>query len=383
MADGTAMGNSDFDYTRHDRLKPLSLVEIRNLPPRKCLIKGLLGVGEMSVWYGDPGCGKSFLMLDLARRIAMACEWHGRRVIQGPTLYVMCEGGSGAGKRVEAMSLTYDMNEDTPLHIIPASTCLLDDPDDLAGIIFWANQTGASLIIIDTLNRAFGGGDENNSADMGKFIRNCDAIREATGAHVAVVHHNGSNNEKRGRGHTSLEGAADTMVLITKKGSNLTAKVTKNKDDEDGWSVDFELKVIQLGADEDGDPVTSCAVVPADANLNEETGTKRLTGDPRIAMDALEEALIENGKTSNNQNGIPNGSICVHIDIWRSVFYSMKDGEQEAKKKAFQRANKSLRDKSRIAYRDGLVWIVRDTGTNRDKTGQCPDMSRDITGHTP
>jgi hypothetical protein len=357
----STMGNSGFDCTRHDRLKPLSLVEIRNLPPRECLIKGLLGVGEMSIWYGDPGCGKSFLMLDLARSVATGCEWHGRRVIQRPVLYVMCEGGSNAGDRVEAMHLNYGMNDDTPLKIIPVSTNFLDDPDDLSGIIFWANQTGASLIIIDTLNRAFGGGDENNSADMGKFIRNCDAIRNATGAHISVVHHNGSNKDKRGRGHTSLEGAADTMVLVTKKDLNLTAKVTKNKDDEDGWSIGFELKIVPLGTDEDGDQITSCVVIPA--NVEVSTNRRRLTGHNARAMEALHEVMICDGRSIEKLNGFPNNVICVAVETWRKECYARTDGVQDTKQKAFKRSMNYLQDANRIGFRDGLVWIIKDTQT--------------------
>jgi hypothetical protein len=43
------------------------------------------------------------------------------------------------------------------------------------------------LIVIDTLARCFGGGDENSAQDMGKFVQACDQLRRATGAAVLAV----------------------------------------------------------------------------------------------------------------------------------------------------------------------------------------------------
>ena len=46
------MANMSED-ARRDRLKPILISDLKNLPPRQYLIKGLLGMGEMSVWYGE------------------------------------------------------------------------------------------------------------------------------------------------------------------------------------------------------------------------------------------------------------------------------------------------------------------------------------------
>ena len=313
-------GDETLEPSPHARLKPLSLTEIRNQQARRYLIKSLLGAGEMSVWYGDAGCGKSFLMLETARCIATGQPWFDKKTTQGAVLYIMCEGGGGAGKRIEAMRLAHGFYDNAPIFITPVSTRLLNAPEDVAGIIYWAKTVEAVLIVIDTLNRAMNAGNENDSKDMGGFICNCDEIREKTGAHVAIVHHNGSNKDKKGRGHTSLEGAADTMVRVEKHLSGNSATVTKNKDDEDGWNVGFQLDVIEVGADEDGDVITSCAVVPADVEI--EKKERRPTGDQKMARDALEEVLIGSGRTINHRHGIPDNTVCADFEAWRQEFYA-------------------------------------------------------------
>ena len=74
------------------------------------------------------------------------------------------------------------------------------------------------LIVIDTLNRNMGG-KESDEMDMGAFIREADYLRVRYRATVVIVHHTGWNVERE-RGHSSLKGAADTMIAVTKLGTN-------------------------------------------------------------------------------------------------------------------------------------------------------------------
>ena len=68
------------------------------------------------------------------------------------------------------------------------------------------------MVIIDTLNRNIGG-SESSEDDMGAFIAAADRLRSQYGSTVLVVHHTGWNNERE-RGHSSLRGAADTMISV-------------------------------------------------------------------------------------------------------------------------------------------------------------------------
>ena len=74
-----------------------------------------------------------------------------------------------------------------------------------------ARATGLPVvwIIIDTLNRALAGGDENSSKDMGAVISAVDRIQRATGAHCSLIHHVPVDRTDRMRGHGSVLGAVD------------------------------------------------------------------------------------------------------------------------------------------------------------------------------
>ena len=73
-----------------------------------------------------------------------------------------------------------------------------------------------ALVVIDTLARALAGGNENAPEDMGALIGNAKRIQEATGAAVLFVHHSGKDTSRGSRGHSSLKGAADLEIEVTR-----------------------------------------------------------------------------------------------------------------------------------------------------------------------
>ena len=68
-----------------------------------------------------------------------------------------------------------------------------------------ADHGTPKLIIVDTLARNLGNGDENSNADIGMFINNIDIhLRSRFGAAVLIVHHTGHLEKDRSRGASSL-----------------------------------------------------------------------------------------------------------------------------------------------------------------------------------
>ena len=388
------MANMSED-ARRDRLKPILISDLKNLPPRQYLIKGLLGMGEMSVWFGEPGCGKSFLVMTTGLSIARGVDWFGRRMKGGLVVYIAAEGGGGIRKRLEAFCQHHGIEpEGVPFAVIPTSVDLLNEYGDTTGMIDGVKALEKELgitcrmFVVDTLSRCLAGGDENSPGDMGNFITNCDRIREATGAHIAIVHHTPKAERTTPRGHSSLLGATDVAIKIEKHPDGNTATVEKNKDDEDGWGVSFRLEQVTVGTDEDGDEITSCVVV--EMGEPPPKAPKPLRGHKARAMEALELALIDHGKTMRGHRNIPEGAVCVAEEKWRASFYAKSTGEQETKKKAFQRAVHDLQDMGRVGVYDGEVWIVKikglpgHNGHNGTMSRHVPRTSRrDIPGHHP
>ena len=71
------------------------------------------------------------------------------------------------------------------------------------------------LVVIGTLARNFGQGDENSVRDMVSFISNVERLAEAFGAHVIIVHHTGKDRTKNARGSSALNAAVSTEIKVT------------------------------------------------------------------------------------------------------------------------------------------------------------------------
>src|SRR5690606_38112370 len=101
-----------------------------------------------------------------------------------------------------------------PCFVSKRSAQFLDDASAKAvtdAIGQLAERHGApSLIVIDTLARNFGPGDENSNTEMGKFIAAIDNMRSRfSDCAVLIVHHSGHAAKHRARGAISLQCALD------------------------------------------------------------------------------------------------------------------------------------------------------------------------------
>jgi hypothetical protein len=66
------------------------------------------------------------------------------------------------------------------------------------------------LIVLDTLSRSFGGGEENNSADMGEFVNRLTHLAQGRRMAALVVHHTNAQGSRE-RGHSAFRGGLDAM----------------------------------------------------------------------------------------------------------------------------------------------------------------------------
>jgi len=262
------------------RLTRADQIEVR---PPQWLLRGMLERDTFALIFGDPGCGKSFLAIDWACRIATETPWRGHPVKGGPVVYVAGEGQQGFGRRIQAWSEHHGVSlAGVPLYQVPSVA--IPDPTDLVAL-FTAIDTGIAavgrpaLIVLDTLARCFGGGDENSTQDMSKFVAACDLIRQRYDCTILVVHHAGHGDKTRARGAIALKAALDAEYrLENENGLLLTA--TKMKDAEMPVPVAMKLVSVELPdkTDEDGNPVTSAAVEMLDAD------TSAIVAQAKVAM---------------------------------------------------------------------------------------------------
>jgi hypothetical protein len=327
------------------------------------LIKSVLTRGEVSVWYGQPGSGKSFIVSDACMAIARGLPWFGRRVRQGLVIYQAGEGGLGLKKRLRAYRQHHGMakNEDLPFVMLPSPINLfLSDADVdrlIAEIKQWAAYYDAplELVVIDTMSSAIAGADENASGDMTKVLSRCRKISQETGAHVALVHHTPKGGGSP-RGWSGLSGNVENMIEVVRSEQvvshtyadgrrtqlDLREFVTvKQKDDVDKFVRAFTLPQIKLGVDVDGDPITSCVVEQHKASTEMNAGPIVPPGyvilqpNQLTIFKALQRAFDQyKTATANRDHGVkcPEATYCVRISEWRAKLEEMTAGTDEPKR---------------------------------------------------
>jgi hypothetical protein len=331
------------------------------------LVKGLLDAGAMSVIYGPSNSGKTFWTIDLAYHIAIGAPWRGRRVTQASVLYLAAEGGRGVINRVAALKQAHGVC-DAPFAVKRAGLDLLHDQADLQHIVDLSAEVRAKLpdaphlIVIDTLSRVMAGGDENSAADMTALIRNIDAIRATTGAHIATVHHTGKDAARGARGHSSLRAATDTEIEIMNEGGARAAMVTKQRDHEGGETFAFELKTVLLGHDQDGDEVSSCIIEATDADeFNAAKKAAKGRGkNQHIIMEAFDQMVAE-GLAVGNPGGVgmpePGQFLVVDTGELRRIAQGKMVGENTAK--LFRQAWEALTGPGGLFVAgDNLAWRI-------------------------
>ena len=358
------------------------------------VIKNVFATGSLGLIYGAPGTGKSFLAVDLAMSIALGVEWCGLKVSPGGVLYVALEGGRGLTARFLANATKYAgfLGHQIPLAVWSGSVDLCANPDDTHSLIERVQQNFAKLpavIVIDTLARAIGAGDENSSRDMNAVISNCARIQQETGAHVVLVHHAGKDATRGPRGHSALLAAVDTAIEVGRSEDTgvSTAKVVKQKDGAAGAVYRFKLVPIEIGKDEDGEPIPTCYVEYVD--LVEAKPKKSLSAREKRGLELLEQTLIDFGKLAPPGHAhIPDDATVVDIAAWREA--CRKGGLSDSDKsntqiQAFNRMKLGLHGKAVIGECDCKVWICRwwrDSVTERDASMTC-HTAESVTDMTP
>jgi hypothetical protein len=262
-----------------DRFRPMSLREIAKQKPPAWLVSRYIPENSIVELFGEYASCKSFLTLDWALSIASGKPWLGRKVQQGHVIYVYAEGTQGLRKRSLAWCKEHGL-DDFPekFHAIPRAVNIRN-PDDLdylaLAIKLELNGEKPSLIVLDTLNRCFGGGEENSNKDMSEFLASSDKLKEEFGATVLVVHHSGKDRTKGGRGASALGGAMDVIFELVKDSRDQPLAILRNntattKPHKDSSPLpDLALEFVQVELDiepVEDDPHSTTSLVVRLAN---------------------------------------------------------------------------------------------------------------------
>ena len=226
------------------------------------IIGGILQKNTVNCIFGAPSHGKTHVILSMAIAVSVGKDWYGHEVkSKGGVLYICGEDITGALKRSYAIAKEFGAKstEELDLYITESAVHFMD----ASSVNSVKEQISLlleppSLIVIDTLNRNLGDGDENNTKDMTKFFDAVDSLRVQTGATIVLVHHSSKANPEMARGSSVIFGGVHTEILINKSKENASEFVgnhkevinmscTKQKDDADFLPLTFALDTNYYG----------------------------------------------------------------------------------------------------------------------------------------
>jgi hypothetical protein len=210
----------------------------------------------------------------------------------------------------------------------PASFCDSKSADEVKQAIE-ATGLNPALVVVDTLARNFGPGDENSTQDMSQFISALDQIRTRHRCTILLIHHSGHGDKTRSRGAMALKGALDAEYRMAKDERGIVRlENTKMKDFEPPEPMAFEIRTVELGfEDEDGEPVTSAILDRVDY---EPTSRKGNAGRGKKQAEALKilDDLYREHRENLEKSGFDPESARVLITDWRDRCYQADIAKQ-------------------------------------------------------
>ena len=285
-----------------DTFQILDLDELENLPSPEWLVKELVVDDGLTIVFGDPGAGKSFIALDMALRLSLGMDWHGTEAKQVGVLYIAGEGARGLGKRVKGWRREHGkQGANAPFMLLPVPVALLE-PEQRAKLLRTIDEAvrrsefPVGLVVIDTVSRSLAGAGENGADEMGAFVAACDIVRHHIGGAVMGVHHSGKDKEKGMRGSTVLLGACDGVIRVTKEGELVTLKTEKQKDAEETAPIHMRMKKVSWPVEGDEWQSTLVPFLTSDRPVLREEMDDAQVGK---AFEALASAWIEGKPLSN------------------------------------------------------------------------------------
>jgi hypothetical protein len=277
------------------RLPILDVPGLLSVPDPTWIIDGWVIDDGVSVWYGPPKVYKTFNVLDMALSVACGVAWRGNAVTQQPVLYLLGEGMGTFKYRVHVWLEKRSEGRQAQFWTIPVGVPL-STPEGLTNALAAIDSLPVrpGLIVVDTLNRHFGPGDENSSQDMTRFVQAIDAIRAHTRAHIAVVHHSGKDAEKGARGSSALLGAVDNEFRITRTEGTKICRIecTAARHSDEPKPMTVELVPVEVTHAETGLVMSSLLPVLRDdgeADQGSKPAGKPLSKSARLVMTLLSE----------------------------------------------------------------------------------------------
>jgi hypothetical protein len=163
-----------------------------------------------------------------------------------------------------------------------------------------------------------------------------------------------------------LSGAVDCQIAMERDAAgNIKATVETMKDGPAGAVIQSRLDHVEVGRDNDGEPITSCIIEPVKGEV---MAAAKISGATKLALDLLNRAVTDSGQAGHASNHIPRGVLTVPVSLWRQYCCTgtiADSDDPDSRSKAFRRAAKRLQELGLIGIWEDLVWPAGQAGHGR------------------
>ena len=234
------------DAERPDERTPLTTDELLEMPQPEWLVDGIFPQG-MSVMFGAPKAGKSYLALSMAWSIATGQPWFSRNRGREPqqVLYLAGEGVGDLRLRAESLLAHTDAHPGGRLAWWPVSL-QLSNRTDAARLRLEVEKLDAKVVIVDTWARYAGVRDENDAAQTQQAVNALEALARE-GVSVIVVHH--ASKQGVMRGSSALAGAVEAAVRVEINDATGQVRMSSEMARRGSGFRDILLRYRQVGPD--------------------------------------------------------------------------------------------------------------------------------------
>jgi hypothetical protein len=310
------------------------------------LVKNVLPAEAVGMMFGGSGTFKSFIALDAALHVAHGLPWMGRRTNKGPVLYIAAEGGAGLWARVDAWHRARKLEYGgIDFRVLPAAINLAQDAWRVVDAAQLVSHTPA-LVVVDTLSQTYAG-EENSAQEMAGYLRELGTrFRDLWRCAVLLIHHSGHSATERPRGSSAIRANLDYMLGVFRDEKEMLATVScaKQKDGDTFSDVTFQMRVLELGVDSDGDRITSLVA----RHLSAQHEVEEAQADEQKAGRGGKRSLL----ITLAQNGMK-------YEALRKAFYEDCGlTSPDAQRQAFHRALNAAKKAGALEVAEGYILIL-------------------------
>ena len=210
----------------NENIKIISIKDLfdKEQKQNRFLIEKILP-SKLNVMSGQPGAGKSWVMLEIAKSVATGEKLFGKyEATQGSVLIIDGESGEQElKKRMQQMSFSRNL----PIYIISEQGIKIDDPSTLKFIHSKTQELNIKLVVFDPLS-AMHSKTENNAEDMQVVMESMASLTNK-GVTVLFLHHHRkesafgqSSMSQNLRGSSVILSRVDSQTVIINKGDEGT-----------------------------------------------------------------------------------------------------------------------------------------------------------------